>query len=186
MNQLSSVGKVIALAIATGLLIVLGITLGTGSAGQHGAPTGSNTNSGAAVTAQAPAQTATGTTAANVSSNPSTRTIKPATSVVIHFITPVKDDIWNVGTQNIISWDKAGNISGSLSLIDAATGQFVGVILPQVGTGQTSYAWNTRDILLSRTNPLKKDVTPGTYKIKLSYDGNNIQPIVSPPFTIIP
>ena len=89
-----------------------------------------------------------------------------------------------IGVKNPISWSKAGNFSGSLSLIDATTKQFVGTILPEVGPSQTSYTWNTLSVALSRTNPAGQDIVPGTYEIELAYGGNNIKPVFSSAFTI--
>lgn len=109
----------------------------------------------------------------------------PATTLSPPYITePTSASVWKIATQNIISWTKEANVSGYIYLVDATTKNTLGVINPSTGPHQTSYTWNTRDILLSRTNPLGKTVTPGTYIIKISFDGNNLPVVSSPTFTI--
>lgn len=110
---------------------------------------------------------------------------KPAlTGFTIHLRTPIAGETWTIGHQNTISWDRAAGVSGQIELLDAATKALVGVIISQTGPNQTSYAWNTRDVFLSRTNPLKKTVTPGAYMVRLLFDGNNISSVTSGVFTI--
>jgi hypothetical protein len=184
MNKLSNVGKVVIVAIVAVILIVAAIVYGTGSnSGQNVAinsATSTGTNSPASTSTTPPTTPAV----KSVTQGPAPVATVKITSPVIAFVTPVKNDIWKIAAYDDISWTKPGKISGSLSLIDGDTGQFIGVILPQVGPNQTSYTWNTRDLLLDRTSPLGKTVVPGTYKIRLSYDGNGIQPLTSPVFTI--
>ncbi len=175
-------GKIVIVAVAAAILIVIFIVYGTIGSRQNGIASG-NASGSAMLSADSPAQTPTSSAAASPAPIRS-GTAKTTAAPVIRFVTPVSNDIWQIGTQNLISWNTPGNFTGSISLIDAATKQFVGVILPQVGPKQTSDAWNTRDLLLGRTNPLKKDVVPGTYEIQIIYDGNNIRPAASPAFTI--
>lgn len=191
MPKFNNLSKIVIAAVLVVVAIILVIIYGTTGNGHSG--TALNTPGDASVTAQSPTQTPaqTSTTsgqphgsAPTTSRHPSVPITPTPNGPVISFITPVNNDIWKINTQNVISWNAPGNISGSISLIDAKTNQSVGVILPQVGPNQTSYAWNTRDILLDRTNPLKKDVIPGTYMIRIAYDGNNIKPAMSPTFTI--
>jgi len=107
----------------------------------------------------------------------------PPPPIIIRLITPVTNDQWKIGVTNPISWDNAANFTGEIDLLDAQ-GNFVGVILSETGTNQTSYGWDTREYSLARYNPLKKEVVPGTYKIQLKFDGNNLPPITSPVITI--
>jgi hypothetical protein len=182
MPKLTNVSKVVMAAVIVVIFIVLVIVYNTGSATNPG-PTNTTSTSapGATLTAASPTQTPT----SSVAQTNSGQVVAPRPpAIIIHMITPVSKDIWKIGTQNVISWNKAGGITGSISLINATTKAFMGVVLPQVGPNQTSYTWNTRDLLLDRTNPLKKDVVSGTYMLKLSYDGNNVQPVTSPVFTI--
>jgi len=120
-----------------------------------------------------------------ISTIPSSKVSSIPARPVINFITPVADDLWKINTYNSISWTKAPNVTGYIYLVDATTKNFVGVIIPQTGTLQTSYSWNTRDLLLSRTNPLKKDVTPGSYIVEMAFDANHLPLISSPVFTIV-
>ena len=186
MGKLDSVGKVAVIAVIA-VVVILGIILYSSGNHSNGNPSaastglGTGTSAGGPVAVNAPSSL---TSPASPQKQPTSYVPAPRPTIQIFFVTPVKGDIWTTGSQNLISWNKAGGISGSLSLIDSATKAFIGVILPQVGPNQTSFAWNTRDVFLSRTNPLKKDVTPGTYQIRILYDGNGIQPVTSPAFTI--
>jgi plastocyanin len=86
----------------------------------------------------------------------------------------------------VIQWDKAANITGGIYLVNSANGSVVGWILPQTGPNQTSYPWNTRDLLVSRTSPTKITVPVGTYIIKVMFDSPQDPSITSAPFSIIP
>lgn len=110
----------------------------------------------------------------------------PAPVETIHFISPVPNDTWVIGQSNSITWNEAPGVTGYLSLINPTTGAQVGVILNQVSGQQTSYSWNSVSVLLSRTNPSKEDVVPGTYEIRFTFDGNGLTPITTSPFTIAP
>ncbi len=180
MDKLSNMGKIVIVGVIAAILVIVAIVYGLGGQSGNSIVT-SSTSDNAALSAASPTQTPT---AATSSAPTHSGTAKAPAGPTIRFITPVSNDIWKIGTQNVISWNTPGNFTGSISLIDAATKQFIGVILPQIGTKQVSYTWNTRDLLLDRTNPLKKDVIPGTYEIWIAYDGNNIRPATSPAFTI--
>ena len=184
MQKLSNLWKVIIVGVGAAILIVLTIVYATSTGSQN--PVADN-SANPALTANSPTQTPgiSGSTTTVEGGSVVTVVAGPSASgPVIKFVTPIKADIWKIGTQNLISWNKAGNFSGSLSLINASTGAFVGTILPEIGPQQTSYAWNTRDLMLTRTDPLKKDVVPGVYEVRIAYDGNNIKPVTSPAFTI--
>jgi hypothetical protein len=174
---ISNVSKVIIVAVIAAVLIILVIVYGT----QNGVPTttadNNSSSTSVALTATSPAETAN-----TISATPKSPAA-PATPVIT-FVTPVANDIWTIGNQNPIAWSIAPNVSGAISLLSATTGKSIGVILPEIGPKQTSYAWNTRDVFLDRSDPQKTDVIPGTYKIEVSFDGNNLKPITSPAFTI--
>lgn len=193
MNKLGNVGKVILVGVVAAAFIIIVVIYGmSGSSNNSDAPAGSTTGtagSGAAVTANSPMQTPTvvaqtGQTTGQMDAANQPAKSKAPSPKIITIITPVQGDVWTIGTDNLISWNQAGGISGDIYLADAQTGAFVGVILPQIGPQQTSYTWNTRDLLLDRTNPLKKDVTPGNYVLKIAYDGNDVPLATSPAFTI--
>ncbi len=193
MDKMSNTSKVVAAAVVIAVIIVL--VLVHGSLTNQSQTPGGTTNTSSTATAENSAVT---TTAANTTSAggangntlpPGTApngagSNRPAPPVVIHLITPVTNDQWVIGVTNPISWDNAGNITGEIDLLNGQTGAFIGVILSQTGPDQTSYAWDTREYSLSRYSPLKKEVVPGTYKIRLSFDGNNLPSIISPAFTI--
>jgi hypothetical protein len=128
---------------------------------------------------------ATGTSSTNPgggsTANPPAKGV-PTPSV--NFITPVANQVWKIGNQNLISWFSAPGFSGQIDLLNPTTHALVGVILNEIGPHQTSYTWNTRDLLPSRTNPLKKTVLPGTYVVELQFDGNNVPTVISAPVTI--
>jgi len=166
MNKISNMSKVGIVAVIAATLIVLSIVYGTGS--YQGTISQGNNDQSTSFNAVSPTQTPTQTSTPTSSmGRPSAATTRPPAPPTIHFVTPVKNDIWKIGSQDLISWDRAGNFSGSISILDATTKQSIGVILPQIGTKQTSYTWNTRDVLISRTDPLKKNILPGTYVLRI-------------------
>lgn len=193
MNKINETSKVIGIIVIAVIVVALGVLYG-----KHINQSATSTDAGAATTntgtaATVAAATTTGTSAsgnatAPVNTNAGTNrgTSAPVAAVppiIIHFITPVPNDVWTIGVTNPISWDNAGNITAEIDLLDAK-GNFVGVITSQTGPQETSYPWDTREYALSRYNPLKKEVVPGTYKIRITFDGNNLPPIVSPTITI--
>lgn len=182
MNNLNQTGKWIIVGVVIVAAVVLIAVYGGGPSASP-AP-GAATSTG--VTAGTP--TTTGSTPAGGTSQTGgtkttggTATPKPA---AITLITPVANDVWVIATQNSIQWSRAPGVTGQIELLDASTMRLAGVILNQIGARQTSYAWNTRDLLLSRTSPSKVTVMPGRYVVKIIFDGNNLAPIVSPPLTI--
>lgn len=140
---------------------------------------GTSTTNVATVPAPA-ANNATQPTGGGTGSNSPTA----VTGFVIRLLTPIAGQTWIFAQQNTVSWDRAANVPGQIELLDATTKALVGVILPQTGPNQTSYTWNTRDLLLSRTSPAKKTVTPGSYRVRVSFDGNNLSPVTSGVITI--
>ncbi len=133
---------------------------------------------------QPQAGTTANTTGQNSGPTGSKTSPTAVTGFQIRLLTPIAGETWAFAQQNTISWDRAANVSGQIELLNASTRALVGVILPQTGPSQTSYTWNTRDLLLSRTNPLKKTVSPGTYLIRIAFDGNNLSPVTSGVVTI--
>lgn len=187
MKGMSNLSKITILAVLVVILIVLAIVYGRGGNNQNAA----NNTPTMVATSSSPTQTSTQPTS---SSNTVVKTptghvnvpiVKSPPAPVISIITPVGNDVWTIGQQNVISWNQPGKISGSISLINASNQSFVGVILPEIGPNQTSYTWNTLNVSLNRTDPSGKDVTPGIYEIEITYDGNNIKPVTSFPFSII-
>ena len=179
-------------AAAVIVIIIIAVFLYGGQKSQApGVATSTGTSTPAANASGTPASTSTGSTSGNGSGSGSTgKTGGSGTTApqhpapfVIHFITPAANAQWKIGTSNSISWDKAGNITGVIDLLDSK-GNYVGAILSETGSGQTSYSWDTREYSLSRYSPLKKELLAGTYKIRISFDGNNLPPIVSPAITI--
>ena len=98
---------------------------------------------------------------------------------------PSSNAPWVFGTTNTIQWNRAANITGGIYLEDAANGKIVGWILEQAGPQQTSFPWDTRDVFLSRSSPLKQDISAGSYVIKVMFDSPEDPTITSQPFSII-
>ena len=105
-------------------------------------------------------------------------------SITIHLLTPIANNVWTIGQPNPIAWDNAPKITGEIDLVDAVTKKFVGVILSNTGPNQTSYIWDGRSIYRARYSADKKDVVPGTYSIRIHFDGNNLGNLISGPITI--
>jgi hypothetical protein len=180
MNKIGKTGKIIVIAVVA-LVVILAIFLYGGSKPANSPTSASSSNSGAT---QAVANTPSGS-GAQPSGSGSNGTRPPVPPpIVIHLITPVAGDQWKIGVTNSISWNNQANFTGEVDLLDAKTGTFIGVILSETGPHQTSYGWDTREYALDRYSPLKKEITPGSYKVRLRFDGNNLSPIISPAFTI--
>jgi hypothetical protein len=193
-GKLSNVTKVIIVAVIAAALIIWVIVYSTNNGGSSTA-LNSNTNTGsigsssstAATTLTAngsPAVSATEKSSAPASAPATTPSTTPTIAPAITFVTPVANDVWTIGDKNLISWNAAPNVTGAISLLSAATGKSIGVILPEIGPKQTSYTWDTVGVYLNRTDPQETDIVPGNYKIEVSFDGNNLGPIVSSAFTI--
>ena len=108
----------------------------------------------------------------------------PGPAITIHLITPLSGNAWTIGGANPIAWDNPANITGEIELVNVNTKTFIGVILLETGPNQTSYSWNARSIYLSRYGANEKDVVPGTYSIRIHFDGNGLGDLVSGPITI--
>ncbi len=108
---------------------------------------------------------------------------KPSTSITV--VHPAAGEKFVIGQNNLIQWNKEAGVSGSIYLVNDAGKSIVGWINSEIGVHQTSYTWNTRDVFLSRSNPSKKDIVPGTYIIKLQFDSARLATVSSVPFQII-
>lgn len=108
----------------------------------------------------------------------------PGPSITIHLLTPISGNAWTIGGTNPIAWDNAAGVTGEIDLVNANTKAFIGVILSETGPNQTSYSWDARSIYLARYSADKKDVVPGTYSIRIHFDGNGLGDLVSGPITI--
>jgi len=98
----------------------------------------------------------------------------------------VANDQWVSTIQHTIQWNRAsGAPNGTISLVNAATGAVVGWIQQQILPTQTTFPWNTRDIFMTKTGPLKEDVAPGQYRIVLTFNSPSDPPVTGPIFSII-
>lgn len=102
----------------------------------------------------------------------------------IAVLSPAADNRWVVGELHTISWSRAADISGGMSLLNADTKEVVGWINSNLGGGQTSFAWDTQSVFLARNSGYKKNIDPGRYIIKIQFDGN-LASIQSAPFSVI-
>jgi hypothetical protein len=118
------------------------------------------------------------------STSSSSATTLPGPTITIDLLTPIANNTWTIGQPNPIAWSAAAGISGEIDLVDATTKQFIGVIISNIGPDQTSYIWDARAIYLGRYSADKKDVVPGTYSIRIHFDGNGLSDLVSGPITI--
>jgi hypothetical protein len=108
----------------------------------------------------------------------------PGSTITIHLLTPISNNVWTIGKANPIAWDNAADITGEIDLVNAVTKQFIGVILAETGPKQTSYTWNADQVYLGRYSADERAVVPGTYSIRIHFDGNGLGDLVSGPFTI--
>lgn len=124
---------------------------------------------GAATGTQNGEQTAPTGGTGNTTGKSPTPIVKSAISVTA----PLAGAKWEIGKLNTISWSRAAGVTGVIYLM-SASGQSLGVILPTFGPDQTSYSWDTTYISISATNASRISVTPGEYKIRLAFSGNNL------------
>ncbi len=131
-------------------------------------------------TIQPPASTTAG--------NPSVPTHLPPPPPVaqITITSPAQDAAWVLQNQNTITWNQAAGSPGGIYLLNAGTGAIVGWIEQQVSATQTSFSWNTRDVFVSRTSPIKADVPAGRYRIALTFSSTRYPTVTSQTFSIIP
>jgi hypothetical protein len=108
----------------------------------------------------------------------------PGPSITIHLLTPISGNAWTIGGTNSIAWDNPAGITGEIDLVNANTKAFIGVILSETGPNQTSYSWDARSISLARYSADQENVVPGTYSIRIHFDGNGLGDLVSGPITI--
>jgi len=106
----------------------------------------------------------------------------PALLPAIAMVTPAATDVWNIGNGHEINWNYAPNATGGLELLNNA-GNSIGWIQSSIGSGQTAFTWNTRDIMTARFGATLKNVEPGNYKIRLTLDGRT-DSVISAPFTL--
>ena len=147
----------------------------TFSAGVSANTNPAGTASGAAAPIKNPAQ--------KVPSGNNVPIVAPA-PITIDLLTPISGNVWTIGGQNSIAWSAPAGITGEIDLVNAVTKEFIGVILSETGPNQTSYSWDARSIYLARYSPDQKDVVPGTYAIRIHFDGNGLGDLVSGPITI--
>lgn len=202
MNKLSPTSKWLLIAVAVVVvIIVIAISVGGGNSNTPGASSGTSAtnNSGSAAGTQTGAQTGgtsagtnktgntgsgTGSTGAKTGTTGGTGGTTSRSSISL--ITPTPNDTWTANTQNTVQWSRAAGVSGQIDLMTAGyPATLVGVILVNTGPNQTSFTWNTRDLLQSRTSPVKTTVNPGTYVVRVAFDGNNLSPATSQPFKIV-
>jgi hypothetical protein len=194
MNKINTASRLVIGGVVVIILLFLVFVYGNSGSKtppptQSASSTANQTASSSATSTPNSSTTAASGTGTPQTTNPAVNPSSPQTYVpppplVIHIITPVANDQWQIGNSNPISWDTQPGITGEIDLL-RGDGSFVGVILSQIGPHQTSYSWDTRDTFLARYNPLKEDVVPGDYMIQLKFDGNNLEPIRSPLFDII-
>jgi hypothetical protein len=108
----------------------------------------------------------------------------PGSTITIHLLTPLSNNVWTIGQANPIAWDNAADITGEIDLVNATTKKFIGVILSETGPKQTSYTWNAEQVYLGRYSADEVAVEPGVYSISIHFDGNGLGDLVSGPITI--
>lgn len=137
----------------------------------------------------------TGTASANppVSSSAGQTTSVAGSIGVDSVLAPVAGDQWIIGQTNVVQWKRATGVAGSVYLVTAAdpsnpswqAGVTAGWLIQQTNSGDTSFSWNTRDLYVSHTSAIKKDVSPGQYVIKINFTSPEWPTISSAPFSIV-
>lgn len=174
--------------IAIGVLVIIGgviflLPAPTYSPGSE-EEMASSTTSGLAGATSSP--TSTPTVIKPKSPTPSGATIpKKPTITANKIITPASGDQWVIRENHTIQWSEESLGNGVITLLDAQTKSVVGYITPSLTLHQKSFTWNTRDVFLSRTGSQKKDVQPGQYVLRVTFDVGNKAAIESGPVTLI-
>jgi plastocyanin len=113
--------------------------------------------------------------ATNITTGGKTSVTKSGTTqtgkIALTILKPIAQTQLVLGQDNIIEWNRETGLTGGIQLLDAKTREVVGWIHVNLNPRQTSFAWDTRNIYLSRTNPLKKEIGTGNYVVQLVFDG---------------
>lgn len=102
----------------------------------------------------------------------------------IYVISPSAGDKLVLGQNHEIKWSAESGFKGYVYLADASTKEIVGWINSETGPRQTSYAWDTQNLFISRYSPNKKTVGAGNYVIGVGFESKQT-PAVSNAFEII-
>ena len=102
----------------------------------------------------------------------------------IVLLAPLPGAQWGLGQNHEITWSRAAELKGSIALLNAQTKITTGWIHSSLDPRQVSFTWDTRDVFVARGSPQKKNVDPGTYILKINFDGP-VTPIESSPITIV-
>ena len=187
MNKKSLSFAIAALVLGAALIIILIIAVlrsGTSPAPSASAPSGTATSTAATSTTAAPLP-ATGARRTSSAGTASTAPA-PATANPITFSSPAAGTQWILQKQHTISWSRAAGSPGSLVLLDPTTNAVVGWIEQNIDLTQNSFPWDTQDVFLSQTSPLKKNILPGDYRVAITFASPNLPVVISPVFSVIP
>ena len=118
-----------------------------------------------------------------------TTTIKPSPSKpnggTNRVIAPAGGEQWVIRESHSIQWSEESLGNGSIYLIDAGTKAVVGLVTPSLTLHQKTFTWNTRDVFLYKSGSQKKDVQPGQYILRITFDVGNKPTIESGIFSLI-
>lgn len=173
----------IAVVVVIIVAVVLAVRFGASS---PAAPAGIT----AVPAGQSPSATAPGAATLSPSTyaarSPASPTAPSPVSAKITITVPTANDQWILGTQNTITWSAAaGSPDGTITLVNASTGAVVGWIQQHIAPKQATFPWNTRDVFVSQTSPSAENISPGTYRIVLTFNSPNNPSVTSPTFSII-
>jgi plastocyanin len=163
------------------LVVIITLSIGNNSPKSETRDTATTTSELTKIKAEAP-KAAPITSAVPIKTSTPIPAPTPALLPVVSLVTPAATDIWNIGAGHEINWNYAPNATAGLELLDNAE-KPIGWIQSSIGSGQTTFTWNTRDVTTSRFGATSKNVEPGTYKIRLPLDGR-ADSIISAPFTL--
>lgn len=104
---------------------------------------------------------------------------------VIAITSPKASDIWAVGTLHTISWANYAGVTGGIYLVDMKTGTTFGWITSNLDAQQVYFDWDTSSVFTTRGGGLKKNLTVGTYEVRIKFDTANRPESVSPVFSIV-
>ncbi len=177
-------------ALAVGLIIIIVLVIAVVRSGPapapSSAPSGAATSTVATTTATSSGTPATGTRRTTPSATTGTTAPAPAAATPISFTSPSAGTQWIFGKQHTITWSRAAGSPGSLVLLNPTTNAVVGWIEQNIDLTQNSFPWDTQDVFLGQTNPLKKNILPGDYRVAITFASPNLPVVIGPIFSVIP
>lgn len=97
---------------------------------------------------------------------------------------PVAGAQWAIGDNNEVTWSRGFGVTAGAEILNGTTRATVGWINPSIKEYQQSFNWDGRYVLLTRTSPQQKLMSPGLYIIRVTFD-KGMGAVLSPVFSMV-